>query len=151
MSQVVGATRTSSPSRSMRSRPGTICVPGAVTVLPFTATRPWAMISSAARREAIPERARNACRRTGSPRSTDRGRCGIGLRRVYPGFEGLPPREHHRQLLRARQVVQAAEAEVLEKVGGGTVQQRAPQVLGTPHDLDQPALLEGLEHRAGAD
>src|SRR4051812_46003734 len=146
----MGCTSTVCPSTWISSTPGRTFVPGAVTLSPLTNTRPLAISSSAARREATPEWARNAWRRTSST-------CwclfclgrGITKRELWV-VARLAAREHHGQVFGARQVVQRAEAEVLQEKGRRSVQQRPAQPLAAAHHLHQAALLERLEHRAGA-
>src|SRR3954470_21901070 len=146
----MGCTSTTCPSTWISSTPGRTLSPGAVTLSPLTNTRPLAISSSAARREATPECARNACRRTSSTCVCFflSGR-GITKRELWVRA-GLAAREHHGQVFGARQVVQRAEAEMLQEEGRGAVEQRPPQPLAAAHHLHQAALLQRLEHRAGA-
>src|SRR5689334_1953260 len=57
----------------------------------------------------------------------------------------------NRELIRARQLAEMPQRELLEKYGRGTVQQRVPQPLGTSHDIDEPALQQRPKHSTHGD
>src|SRR6185503_12144305 len=61
-------------------------------------------------------------------------------------FRMLPQRD--RQLVRARKLLEMSQREVLEEKRGGAVQQRPPQAFRPTNDVDETALVQGLEHAA---
>jgi hypothetical protein len=54
--------------------------------------------------------------------------------------------ERDRELVHARQLAEVAERELLEEETRRAVEQRTPKAFGAPDDVNEPALVQRLEH-----
>src|SRR5262245_48355503 len=127
------STRTASPGLALSP---------SLATSPFTVTRPAAIQPSISRREPRPAAASNFCSRSAVGASG-----GLFFLRIFPdrGFrsrrndfelEGL------RDLCQRRQLLQRAQPEIVEELGGRRVQRRATRGLALPDDVDPAACLE---------
>src|SRR5688572_15930240 len=130
------------PSTAMRSRSGSTLCPVRAGV-PLTVTGPASTSTSAARRDATPARARARWMRIAGMASLGR------VRRRGVGGRDHPERD--RELVGPRQLLEVPKREVLEEERRRSVQQRPPQSFRPTDDVDQPALVQRLEHTADRD
>ena len=131
---------------------------GAATGLPSTAIRSTPGSTLCPMRAELAVHASRGRRRP-APRP-----CGATRRRRAPARAGCasPSLIHHRRAARGRAGAtasssargsssQMAEGELLEEERRRAVQQRTPEPFGAPDHIDQPALVQRLEHAAHVD
>src|SRR5690348_7549844 len=138
------------PSTSIVAVSGSTTWPS-VARRPSTWTRPAAISSSLARRDATPAAARTFWSRSGGIGL--RGRLGWRFRsvrgRVGPGFLVDEPR---RELdVERRELDERREPEPLEEVEPGPVQKRPAGRLGPPELHDEPSMEERADRVVGID
>src|SRR5271169_4492069 len=141
---------------------GSTRAPNRRTVCPSTSTRPAPIISSQCRRLPIPASARTFCNRTppgtsvrlsrssssGYPKSSSSSSSSLKL---WSGVLILDVLDVLRQERReVRKILQAGQAEPLQEVPGGAVQDGAGLGVGAGL-LDQPAQHQGPHHAVAVD
>src|SRR5581483_7809951 len=149
-----GASATAFPS-TRTSSPGAARSPSFAT-RPRTETRPAAIQDSISRREPSPAAASSFWSRSAVGAGGGFFRAGFWISGFRLGRPDLGIRhglrlegERLRDLLERRQLLQRAQAELVQELAGGGIERRPARGLAMPHDVDPAVVLERLDDLGG--